>query len=168
MCWPSLDSFQQVNICPVLVTLELDSALHVGSHQSKAEWQNALPCFAGHVFDAAQDTFGFLDCKCMWLGHVQPLIHQHPQVLLCRAALNLFSLVLILGVAPIQVQHLALYLVKPHKIPMDPVLEFVQVSLYVIPSFRWLFLLRNVPVRGHLVLAQNLLSPVSFFTVVCF
>jgi len=46
---------------------------------------------------------------------VQLFIHQDPQVLLCRAALNEFFQALILsGVALTNVQHHALGLVKPH------------------------------------------------------
>ncbi|NXC65955.1 LBN protein, partial [Anhinga anhinga] len=46
----------------------LDAALQVGSHQSRVEGQNHLPRPAGHAsFDAAQDTLGFLGCKCTLL-----------------------------------------------------------------------------------------------------
>ncbi|KAJ7420807.1 hypothetical protein WISP_46437 [Willisornis vidua] len=65
------------------------------------------------------------------------LTHQHLHVLLGRAALDLFipQPVLIPGVAPAQVQHLAPGLVKPHEIPMDPHPELVQIPLDGIPSF---------------------------------
>ena len=60
---------------------ELDTVLQVGSHQSGAEWQNHLP---RHVRKtscyAAQNTVGFLACKCTLLAHVQLFIHQYPQV----------------------------------------------------------------------------------------
>lgn len=71
-------------------------------------------------------NFGFLGCECKWLGHIHPLIQQHPQVLLSRAALHLFNPQpgLVPGVVQTQVQHLALHLVK-----MDPLTEFVQVTV---------------------------------------
>ena len=52
-------------------------------------------------------------------------VHQYPQVLLSRAALNPFipELVLILGVAPTQVQDVALGLVEPHEVHMGLLLE---------------------------------------------
>ncbi|KAJ7411115.1 hypothetical protein BTVI_51132 [Pitangus sulphuratus] len=81
---------------------------------------------------------GFLGCKRTLPAHVQPLIHQHPLVLLSRASLDLVipQPGLIPGVALTQVQHLALGLVKLHEIPMGPLLELVQVPLDVILSFR--------------------------------
>lgn len=48
---------------------------------------------------AAQEAIAFLGCKCMLKAHVKFFIHQDFQVLLLRAAPNLFSskLILILG-----------------------------------------------------------------------
>ncbi|KAK4822574.1 hypothetical protein QYF61_017160 [Mycteria americana] len=65
-------------------------------------------------------------------------VHQYPQVLLLRAALNPFipQPVLILGVAPAQVQDLQLGLDEPHKVHMGPLLKLVQVPLNGIPSLR--------------------------------
>jgi len=53
---------------------------------------------------------GLLGCDCMLVAHVQLFIPQYTQVLLLRAALNPFipQSVLILGVAPTQMQDLAL------------------------------------------------------------
>ncbi|KAK4830181.1 hypothetical protein QYF61_008972 [Mycteria americana] len=138
-CGPPLDPLQQVHVFPVLRTPELDAALQVGSHQSRAEGQNHLPRPAGHAaFDAAQDTVGFLGCECTLSAHVQLFIHQYPQVLLHRAALNPFisQPVLIPGVALTQVQDPALGLVEPHEVPIDPLLQLVQVPLDGIPSLR--------------------------------
>ncbi|NWH91453.1 AAPK1 kinase, partial [Aegithalos caudatus] len=46
----------------------------------------------GHApLDAAQDSNGFLGCKCSLPTHGEFFITHHPQVLLCRAALNHFS-----------------------------------------------------------------------------
>ncbi|KAK4826184.1 hypothetical protein QYF61_006128 [Mycteria americana] len=63
---------------------------------------------------------------------------QYPQVLLCRAALNPFSpqSVLILGIAPTQVEDLAFGFVELNGILMVTLLEPVKVPLAVIPSLR--------------------------------
>jgi len=60
--------------------------------------------------DAAQGTLGLLGCQLTLPGPGQLLIPQHPQVLLGRAALHPFipQPVLVPGVAPTQVQDLAL------------------------------------------------------------
>ncbi|KAK4824005.1 hypothetical protein QYF61_009219 [Mycteria americana] len=90
-CGPPLDPLQQVHVFPVLRSPELDAVLQVGSHQSRVEGQNPLPQPAGHAaFDAAQDTVGLVGCERTLLAHVQLFIHQYPQVLLHRAALNPF------------------------------------------------------------------------------
>ncbi|KAK4829425.1 hypothetical protein QYF61_004300 [Mycteria americana] len=142
-CGPPLDLFQQVHVFPVLRTPEVDAILQVGSHQNGVEGQNHLPQPADHAsFDAAQDTVGVLGCEHTLLAHVQLFvqlfIHQHPQVLLGRAALHHFipQPVLILGVAPTQAQDLALGLVEPHEIHMCPLLQLVQVPLDGILSLR--------------------------------
>ncbi|KAK4808270.1 hypothetical protein QYF61_020751 [Mycteria americana] len=130
----------RVHVFPVLRTPELDAVLRVGSHQSAVEGQNPLPRPAGHAaLDAAQDTVGFLGCKRTLLAHVQLFIHQYPQVLLLRAALNPFipQPALILGVAPTQMQDLALGLVDPHEVHMGPLLQLAQVPLDGIPSLRY-------------------------------
>ncbi|KAK4810846.1 hypothetical protein QYF61_008818 [Mycteria americana] len=137
-CGPPLDPCQQVHVFPVLRTPELDAGLQVGSHQRGVEGQNHLPRPAGHAsFDAAQDTVGFLGCERTLPAHVQLFIHQYPQVLLLRAALNPFipQPVLVPGVALTQVQDLALGKVEPHEVHMGPLLELVQVPLNGIPSF---------------------------------
>ncbi|KAK4827094.1 hypothetical protein QYF61_014196 [Mycteria americana] len=138
-CGPPPDPLQQLHVFPVLRAPELDAVLQVGSHQSRAEGQNHLPRPAGHAaFDAAQDTVGFLGCECTLLGHIQLFIHQYPQVLLHRAALNPFipQPVLILGADPTQVQDLVLGLAEPHEVHMGPLLQLVQVPLDGIPSLR--------------------------------
>ena len=71
---------------------ELDAGLPGGSPQSRAEGYNPLRSPAAHAAgDAAQGTVGLLGCERTLLGHVELLIHQHPQALLLRAALNPFS-----------------------------------------------------------------------------
>jgi len=64
-------------------------------------------------------------------------IHQHPQVLLGRAALNpsIPQPVSIVGVAANNVQDLALGL-EPHEVHTGPLFELVQVPLDGIPSLR--------------------------------
>jgi len=63
-------------------------------------------------------------------------IHQYPQVLLNRAALNplIPQPVLIAGVAPTQMQDPALGPVEPHEGHTGPLLELSQVPLDGIPS----------------------------------
>lgn len=69
-----------VHVLPVPGTPELDGALQMMSHQGGAEGQNPLSHPAGCVaLYTAQDTTGFLGCQYMFLGYVQPLIHQQPQ-----------------------------------------------------------------------------------------
>ena len=78
--------------------------LQVGSHESGVKGQNPLPRPAGHVsLDAAQDTAGFLGCKCTLPAHVEILIHQQPQAVLLRDALETLSTqpVLMFWIAPI-------------------------------------------------------------------
>ena len=87
------------------------STAELSPELSRRAESDPLPHPAGRAsFDAAQDTVGFLGCESTPPGHVQLFIHQHPQVFLSRAALNpvIPQLVLILGVAPTQVQDLAL------------------------------------------------------------
>ncbi|GAB0180669.1 cAMP-dependent protein kinase inhibitor alpha [Grus japonensis] len=124
---------------PEVRTPELDVVLQVGSHESRIEGQNHLPRPAGHAsFHAAQDTIGFLGCKCTLPAHVQLFVYQYPYVLLCRAALNpfIFQPVWIPGVALTQVQNLALGLVEPHEVHMGLLLKLVQVPLDGILSLR--------------------------------
>ncbi|KAK4830062.1 hypothetical protein QYF61_008400 [Mycteria americana] len=138
-CGPPLDPLQQLHVLLVLRAPELGAVLQVGSHQGRVEGQNHLLQPAGHAsFDAAQVTVGFLGCKCTLLAHVQLFIHQYPQVLLLRAALNplITQPVLRLGVALTHVQDLALGLVDPHEVHMGPLLQLVQVPLDGIPSLR--------------------------------
>ena len=80
-------------------------------HKGRAE-RDYLP--AGHLSaDAAQDTVGLPSCKGTLLAHATFFIYQ---VLSSRAILKEFfsQSVHISGIAPAQVQHLALGLVEPH------------------------------------------------------
>jgi len=99
----------------------------VGSHQSRVEGQNPLPRPAGHAsLDAAQDTAGFLGCKLTLLAPVELLIHQYPQVLLLRAALEPPSAqpALVFGIVPTHMQDLALGLVEFHAVKKNHTEKF--------------------------------------------
>ncbi|KAK4821151.1 hypothetical protein QYF61_014246 [Mycteria americana] len=86
---PPLDLLQQLRVLLVPRAPELDAVLQVGSHQGRAERQNHLPRPAGHAaFDAAQDMAGLLGCERTLLAHVQLFVHQYPQGLFFRAALD--------------------------------------------------------------------------------
>ncbi|KAK4826701.1 hypothetical protein QYF61_010916 [Mycteria americana] len=128
-----LDLFQQVCVLLMLGAPELDAAL--------------------------QDMVGFLGCKCTLPGHVELLINQHPQVLLLRAALNPFSAqpVFVLGIAPTQVQYLALDLVELHEVRMGPPLKPVKVLLDCIPSLQQVDRTTQLGVVGKL--AEGALNP---------
>ncbi|RMC06606.1 hypothetical protein DUI87_16043 [Hirundo rustica rustica] len=151
----------------LLGTPEMDAALLVGSHQCRVEGQNHLPeCTFQPPLDAAQDKFGFLGSRWAWLGHVQALIHQHPQVLLLGATLHLFiptQPVLILGDALTQVWHLVLGLVKSHEIPMGPLLKPVQIPLDGILSFRYVNSTTQLCVIDKV--AEGALNPLSFMKI---
>ncbi|KAK4827314.1 hypothetical protein QYF61_016564 [Mycteria americana] len=137
--WPPLDPLQQLRVFPVLRTPELDAAPQGGSPQSGAEGQNPLPHPAGHAAgDAAQDTVGLPGCECTLPAHVQLFIHQYPQALLLRAALDhiIPQPVLKPRIALTQVQDLALGLVEPCEVHTGPPLQLVQVPLDGILSFR--------------------------------
>ncbi|KAK4832535.1 hypothetical protein QYF61_023867 [Mycteria americana] len=110
-----------------------------------------------------KDTIGFLGCKCTLLAHVQFFIHQYPQGLLPRAALNPFipHSVLILGIALTQVQNLALGLVELHEVHRGPLLKPVKVPLDGIPS------LRNISCTTRLgvipKIAESALNPIFYY-----
>ncbi|KAK4816170.1 hypothetical protein QYF61_011552 [Mycteria americana] len=162
-CGPPLDPFQQLHVLPVLKAPELDTVLQVGSHQSRVEGQNHLPQPAGHASAAAaQGVGGFLGCNHPLSAHVWHFVHQYPQVLLSRAALNPFipQPVLIPGVALTQVQDPALGLVRSHEVCMGPLLELVQVPLDGIPSLRRVNLTTQLGVICKL--AEGALNPTVY------
>ncbi|KAK4824941.1 hypothetical protein QYF61_021561 [Mycteria americana] len=104
----------------------------------KATTSPAQVVFIEYIVFRAQDMVGFLDCKCILPAHVQFFIHQYPQVLLRRAALKpfIFQSVLLLGIALIQVQNLALGFVELHAVCTGPLLKPVKVPLDGIPSLQ--------------------------------
>ena len=68
-----------------------------------------------------QDPVALLGTQGTLLAHGHPVIPQHTQVPLCRAALQQVSPkpVLVPGVVPPQVQDPALALVEPHQVPLS-------------------------------------------------
>jgi len=124
-------------LCPGLQSWTWDSRWR--SHQTGAEGQNSVPRPAGHTcFDAAEDTVGFLGCEHTLMAHVQLFIHQYPQVLLSRPALNPFlpQPVLMPGVTLTLMQDLGLGLVEPHEADTGPLLKLVQVPVDGILSLK--------------------------------
>ena len=89
----------------------LDTAVQLKPHEGRVERHNPLSRPTSHPsVDAVQDAVGLVGYKHALLALVKIFIHQNPQVLLCRAALNELSTqsVLISEIALTQVQHLAL------------------------------------------------------------
>ncbi|KAK4817942.1 hypothetical protein QYF61_002786 [Mycteria americana] len=111
---PSLDTLQHLNVSLVVGGPKLNTGFEVRPHQ-------CCPSPAGHaISDTSQDAIGFLGHLGTLLAHIQAVVNQHPQVLLCWAAFQpLFPKPVALhGVAVAQVQDLALGLVKPHTIDL--------------------------------------------------
>lgn len=134
---PPLDLLQKVHVLPVLGIPGVDAVFQVGSQQSTG--LKSPPSPAAHTaLDAAQVASGLLGCECTLPAHVQPLIQQHPHILLGRAALEMFipQPLLIPGVAQPRCSTLHLALLKPHVFHMAPLLRLVQVTLGAILSFR--------------------------------
>ena len=104
----------------------MDAVLQVGSQERGVKGQNPLPRPAGHTsLDAAQSMVGVLVCQRTLSGHAELLSHQHPQVLLLRAALEPLSAqpVLVFGIVPTHVQDPALGLVELHVVHAGPPLH---------------------------------------------
>jgi len=61
----------------------------MGPHQGTVEGEKNLPRLAGHTpLNAPQDSIGLLGSQGTLLAHGQPVVHQHSQVPLPRAALQ--------------------------------------------------------------------------------
>lgn len=121
----------------------------------RKEGPNHFPQPAGHAsFDAAQDVLGFLGCKGTWPAHVELFINQ--QVVL-RAFFDPFSAqsVFILGIAPTQVQDLALGVVELHEVCIGPSLEPVKQGSCFLAERTHIFLslpfITDVPKEAFLV-----------------
>lgn len=80
----------------------------------------------------------FLSCQHTLLGHVEFYLHRYAQVLLPRAALDLFSTqpVLVLGIVPTQVQDLALSLIEHHEVLLGLCLKPIKIPLDDIPALQ--------------------------------
>lgn len=60
-----LDPLLQLCTLPVLETSDLNSLLHMGTHDGTIEVGNHLLCPVSHLtFETVQDTVGLLYCKC--------------------------------------------------------------------------------------------------------
>jgi len=132
LCDPPLDSLQEIPDFFVPGSSELDTVLQVMPDQGRVDGENHLPWSAGHApFNALQDPIGPLVHQGTLLAHHQPVIHQDPQILLCRAPLQqvISQLLLILVVILSQVQDSTLAFVKPHLVPLCSILQSVQVLM---------------------------------------
>jgi len=144
---------------------ELDAGLQVRSQESRVKGQNPLPRSAGHAsLHAAQDMVGLLGCKRTLVAHVELLIHQYPQVLLRRAALEPLSAqpLLVFGIALTHAQDLALGLVELHEVHTGPPLQSVKVPLNGIPSLQRVNHTTQLGVVSRL--AEGALSPTVHVT----
>ncbi|KAK4823973.1 hypothetical protein QYF61_008592 [Mycteria americana] len=86
---PSLDSLQHLNVSLVVRGPKLNTVFEVRPHQCRVQGHDHFPSPAGHaIFDTSQDVIGFLGHLGTLLAHIQPAVDQHPQALLCLAALS--------------------------------------------------------------------------------
>ncbi|KAK4810060.1 hypothetical protein QYF61_007224 [Mycteria americana] len=136
---PSLDTLQYLNVSLVVRGPKLNTVFKVRPHQCRVQGHNHCPSPAGHtVSDTSQDAIGFLGHLGTQLAHVQLADNQHSQVLLCWAAFQpLFPRPVVLhGVVVMEVQDLALSLVKPHTIGPRSSIQPVQVPLQSLPTLK--------------------------------
>ncbi|KAK4827063.1 hypothetical protein QYF61_013704, partial [Mycteria americana] len=157
---PSLHTLQHLNVPLVVGGPKLNTVFEVRPHQCQVQGDNHFPSPAGHtIFDTSQDAIGFLGRLGTLLAHIQAAVKKHPQVLLCQAAFQpLFPKPVALhGVAVAQVQDLALGLVKPHTIDLDPSSQPVQVPLQSLPTLQQI----NTPAQLGVVckLTESTLDP---------
>ncbi|KAK4831231.1 hypothetical protein QYF61_016329, partial [Mycteria americana] len=157
---PPLDTLQHLNIPLVVGGPKLNTVFKVQPHQCRVQGHDHFPSPAGHaIFDTSQDAVGFLGRLGTLLAHIQAVVNQHPQVLLCQAAFQpLFPKPVALhGVAVAQVQDLALGLVKPHTIDRSPSIQPVQVPLQSLPTLQQI----NTPTQLGVIckLTESTLDP---------
>ncbi|KAK4810573.1 hypothetical protein QYF61_004536 [Mycteria americana] len=160
LCCPSLDTLQHLNVSLVVRDPKLNTVFEVRPHQCQVQGHDSFPSPAGHaIFDTSQDAIGFLGHLGTLLAHIQPAVHQHPQVLLCQAAFQpLFPKPVALhGVAVGQVQDLALSLVECNTIDLGPSIQPVQVPLQTLPPLKQI----NTPTQFDVIckLTEGALDP---------
>ncbi|KAK4829616.1 LOW QUALITY PROTEIN: hypothetical protein QYF61_005743 [Mycteria americana] len=126
-----------------------------------------FPTPAGHpIPDTSQDAIGLLGHLGTLLVHIQRAINQYPQDLFHQAAFQpLFPKpccmgllpVVLHGVVVIQVQDLALGLVKPHTIDLGPSIQPVQVPLQSLATLKQI----NTPTQLGVIckLTEGALNP---------
>ncbi|KAK4825857.1 hypothetical protein QYF61_003131 [Mycteria americana] len=157
---PSLDTLQHLNVSLVVGGPKLNTAFEVRPHQCRVQGHDHFPCPAGHtICDTSQDAIGFLGHLGTLLAHIQAAVNQHPQIFFHWAAFQpLFPKPVALhGVAVAQVQDLALGLVKPHTIDLDPSIQPVQVPLQSLPTLQQI----NTPTQLGVIckLTEGALDP---------
>ncbi|KAK4814535.1 hypothetical protein QYF61_022254 [Mycteria americana] len=157
---PSLDTLQHLNVSLVVRVPKLNTVFEVRPHQRRVQEHDHFPSPAGHtIFDTSQDAVGFLGHLGTLLAHIQAAVDQQPQVLFRRAAFQpLFPKPVVLhGVIVTQVQDLALGLVKPHAIGLDPSIQPVQVPLQSLPTLQQI----NTPAQLGVIckLTEGALDP---------
>ena len=91
----------------------------------------SLGLLGNTLLNVAQNTSSFPCGKGTLLAHVQPGVHQEPQVVFCQAAFQLGGPqnLLVNGVISCQVWDFALLLAEIPKIPVSPFLQPVEVPL---------------------------------------
>ncbi|KAK4816506.1 hypothetical protein QYF61_017467 [Mycteria americana] len=157
---PSLDTLQHLNVSPVVRGPKLNTVFEVRPHQCRVQGHDHFPGPAGHtIVHTSQDVIGLLGHLGTLLAHIQAVIDQHSQVLLCWAAFQpLFPKPVALhGVVVAQVQDLALGLVEPRTTGPSPLIQPVQIPLQSLPTIKQI----NTPAQLGVVckLTEGALDP---------
>ncbi|KAK4832559.1 hypothetical protein QYF61_024059 [Mycteria americana] len=135
----SLDTLQHLNVFLVVRGPKLNTGFEVRPHQCRVQGHDHFPTPAGHtIFDTSKGAVGLFGHLGTLLAHIQLAVHQHPQVLFCRAAFQpLFPKpVAFHGVAVAQVQDPTLSLVEPQAIGLSPSIQPVQIPLQSLPTLK--------------------------------
>lgn len=126
-----MDLFWQLLVFLVLGVSKLSRVLQLVSQESRIERNYWLPQPTCYAFVVAQDTPGFLNCKCTLLAHTQFFIPQQPQVLSWGAlCLHVAWLVFAFEIL------LALGLIELHEVHTGSPLKPVRVPLVGSPSLQ--------------------------------
>ena len=98
-------------------------------HQGRAEGEDDLSPSGYILMNAPQDVIGLFGYKGTPLAHGQPVVHQNPQVLLCRAPFqHIIPYPVLTDVAiPPHMQDHTFPLNELHKVPLHPAFQPVQV-----------------------------------------